>query len=89
MAGKSGFNIFALTSALDGGDPVKAWRIYREAIERGTSVENILGVLFWKAKSASSQRLSREIVVLYHEGHRGTIDLELGIERLLLRGVSR
>ena len=30
------------------------------------------------------RRLLKELIVLYHEGHRGTVDLEMGVERVLL-----
>lgn len=30
------------------------------------------------------RRLLKELIVLYHEGHRGTVDLEIGVERVLL-----
>ena len=84
-----GFNVFALADAFGKGDAFRAWKIYREAIDRGTEPENILGILFWKAKSMAAgsgpmkQTLGR-IVTLYHDGHRGLIDLETGVERLLL-----
>lgn len=30
------------------------------------------------------RRLLKELIVLYHEGHRGMVDLEIGMERVLL-----
>jgi len=83
-AKKSEFNIFALADALAKKDAFRAWSTYRQAIEGGLEPENILGVLFWKAKTMMSKELTRELVVLYHEGHRGRRDLELATERLLL-----
>ena len=79
-----GFNIFGIAGALASGDAFKAWKMYREAIDSGTAVENILGILFWKAKSITDKKLAKELIVLYHEGHRGRRDLELATERLLL-----
>jgi hypothetical protein len=81
---KEEFNIFALTSAFASRDAFKAWKIYREAIDAGTAVENILGLLFWKAKSIADKVLARELMVLYHEGHRGRRDLELATEQCIL-----
>jgi DNA polymerase III delta subunit len=81
---KDEFNIFALANAVGRREPLKAWSIYRQAVDAGIAAENILGILFWKAKSMSSPALARDIVILYHEGHRGARDLELGLERMLL-----
>jgi hypothetical protein len=81
---EDGFNIFALANAVGRREPLKAWSIYRQAVDAGIAAENILGILFWKAKSMSSPALARDILVLYHEGHRGARDLELGLERMLL-----
>lgn len=114
--GKGDFNIFALADAVGSRDALKSWRIYREAIENGLEPENIVGTLFWQAKSMALSReaksaseagvspfvfskskkyasnyskeemdgLVRDLIFLYHDGHRGMSDLELSIERLLL-----
>ncbi|MGC9605386.1 MAG: hypothetical protein ABSF56_01325 [Minisyncoccia bacterium] len=81
---KDEFNVFALANAVGRREPLKAWIMYRRAVEAGVAAENILGVLFWKAKSMPSPALARDILLLYHEGHRGARDLELGLERMLL-----
>jgi len=89
-AAKKEFNVFALADAFGRRDAVNAWKIYREAIDSGIEPENIAGVLFWKAKSMSSgpsgksDRRLEKLVTLYHDGHRGVLDLERGIEKLLL-----
>ena len=49
--GKGDFNIFSLADAVGSRDALKAWKIYREAIENGLEPENIIGTLFWQAKS--------------------------------------
>lgn len=82
---KDEFNIFALANAVGRREPLTAWSIYRQAVDAGIAAENILGILFWKAKSMSPPTLTRDIAVLYHEGHRGARDLELGLERMLLK----
>lgn len=87
MAVKNGFNVFALADAFGRRDTVTAWKIYREAIDSGIEPENIAGVLFWKAKQErlrGKEAPMEELVALYHEGHRGSVDLELGIEKLIL-----
>lgn len=81
--GRSGFNIFSLTDAIY-TDPMKAWTIYRRALEEGMEPEAIIGTLFWKAKTVGDKRLAEELIMLYHDGHRGLVDLELGIEKLVL-----
>lgn len=80
----SGFNVFALAGAVGNREPMKAWSLYRQAIENGAEPEAIIGMLFWKAKTTGSKELARELVTLYHDGHRGLVDLELGTERLVL-----
>lgn len=87
-AAKEEFNIFALGDAMEKRDGIKAWRLYRAAIDSGIAPENIVGTLFWQVKRnysrAKSAALLKELITLYHEGHRGRIDLELGIERMLV-----
>lgn len=116
QSGKRDFNIFALADALGSRDSFKAWSLYRQAIDSGIETENIIGTLFWQAKSmilASQAKtatesglnpfvfgkskkyaanysatelngLVSELVMLYHNGHRGIVDLELAVERLIL-----
>lgn len=81
---KSEFNIFGLASSVAGKDRIKSWILYRQAVEQGIESEAIIGMLFWKAKSIRDLELARELLTLYHDGHRGQRNLELGIERLLL-----
>jgi DNA polymerase III delta subunit len=81
----SGPNVFALGDAVAKRDVFKAWSLYRQAIDGGAEPEAILGMLFWKAKTMQAKDLARELVTLYHDGHRGLVDLELGTERLVLK----
>jgi DNA polymerase III delta subunit len=117
---KGEFNIFALADALGTRDALKAWTIYRQAIDSGLEPENIIGTLFWQSKSMalaapaktggesglspfvfskskkyaanySAQEiagLNGRLIKLYHDGHRGIVDLEHAVERLLL-GIGR
>lgn len=50
-AKRDDFNIFALADAVGSRDAVKAWSIYRQAVDGGIEAENIAGTLFWQAKS--------------------------------------
>lgn len=113
---KKEFNIFALADAIGNRDSMKAWAIYRQALDNDLEPESILGTIFWQIKSMAvaggaktageaglnpfvyskarkgyslygEERLSellKKVIVLYHDGHRGLVDLELGIEKLVL-----
>ncbi len=48
---KEEFNIFALADALGERNPLKAWMVYRQAVDNGNEPESIIGTLFWQAKS--------------------------------------
>lgn len=81
---KEGFNVFALADVVAKKDSVRAWMLYRKAVESGSEPEQVIGMLFWKAKTVADRKLAKELITLYHDGHRGLVDLELGIERLIL-----
>ena len=88
------FNVFALAGAMSARNRKKLWLLLIEAFRKGIAPENIVGVLAWKARSACAaargpererlERLSRELVVMYHESHRGGGDLGLLLERFAL-----
>ncbi len=96
---KGGFDVFALADAVSSRSRANSWTIYRQAVDRGIGLENILGTLFWKIKTmivsggdrgstkytkVELHSLLTKLVTLYHDGHRGLVDLELGTEKLLL-----
>ncbi|MDB5238782.1 MAG: hypothetical protein JWO00_117 [Candidatus Parcubacteria bacterium] len=83
-AKKPEVNIFALADAVGKKDAFRSWSIYRQAIDGGAEPEALIGMMFWKAKSVADKVLAKELIVLYHEGHRGRRDLELATEKLLL-----
>lgn len=92
---KEPFNVFAMANALSSGDKKKLWLLLVRALRQGISPENIAGVLHWKARTACAaargpdrvrwEKLSRELVVMYHDSHRGAGDLELLLERFALK----
>jgi DNA polymerase III delta subunit len=118
---KKPMDVFALADALGSKDAFKSWSLYRQAVDSGIEAENIIGTLFWQAKSimlakntssASEsglnpfvyskskkyaqnfsdegiKKLLTELITLYHDGHRGVVDLELSVERLMLSIQSR
>ncbi len=91
---KEKFNAFALAGALGSRDRKKLWLLLMDAFRRGTSPEAVAGMLAWKARTACAsargaeraawEKLSRSLVVMYHEGHRGGGELELLLERFAL-----
>ncbi|MDD5165212.1 MAG: hypothetical protein PHG25_01595 [Candidatus Pacebacteria bacterium] len=93
---KQEFNIFALADAVASRNALKSWTIYRQAVDSGLEAESIIGVLFWKiksmivAKSSSSYSkeelggLASDLIKIYHDGHRGLVDTELGMEKMML-----
>jgi DNA polymerase III delta subunit len=84
VAKKPEINVFALADAVGKKDAFRAWSVYRQAIEGGAEPEALIGMMFWKAKTIADKKLAKELIVLYHEGHRGRRDLELATERMLL-----
>lgn len=91
---KEKFDVFALTGALASRDRKKMWLLLTRALREGISAENIAGVLAWKARTVCTsargaerlawENISRSLVVMYHEGHRGGGDLGLLLERFAL-----
>jgi len=93
-------DVFALADAVAAKNSFKAWSLFRESIDNGIAPENILGTLFWKIKSvllaAQARKISsnysqqelknllQKLVRTYHEGHRGTIDMEMELEKMML-----
>jgi DNA polymerase III delta subunit len=55
-AKKQEFNVFALGDAFGARDRAKSWYLYREAIDRGIEPENVIGTLFWQAKSIAASK---------------------------------
>lgn len=117
-AAKSGefASLFVLADAMGNRDKKKAWQLYREAIDRGTVAEEIIGTLFWQMKmillalqttSANAAgvkdfpyqkakrfaanftleeaaSLSHTLISIYHDSHRGFINPEIELEKVML-----
>ena len=93
---KKDFNVFALGDALGARESGKAWALYRQAIDAGQEIEAIVGMMFWKIKTVlvggyvskyskdELQELLGKLITIYHDGHRGLVDMELSVEKLLL-----
>jgi len=92
-----GFDSFGVTFALGARDKKKLWLGLTEALRAGEKPEAVAGLLHWKvrdmlAKPAAGKysreemkNLSREIVSLYHDSHRGLGSLDLLLERFALK----
>lgn len=92
-------DVFAICDAFARKDKIGAWVLYREAIEKGASPENISGILFWKIKSMilnndknfTKENLkmhSSQIVTLHHLAHRGEVDFVVGLEQFILSSLK-
>ena len=94
-AGRQGFDPFGLTFAFAARDRKKLWLGLMQAFKAGEKAEAVAGLLNWKlrqeleratgAKREQLIILSRQLVFMYHDSHRGAGDLELLLERFALR----
>ena len=79
------FDQFGLTGALAGKDRKKLWLGLVRALREGEKPEAIAGLLAWKARQMKDGNLSRALVWMYHDSHRGLGDLALLLERFALK----
>jgi DNA polymerase III delta subunit len=92
-----GFDPHGLTFALGSRDKKKLWLGLTAALGEGEKPEAVAGLLHWKVRDMLSKGaagkytreemkgLSRELISLYHDSHRGLGDLELLLERFALK----
>lgn len=92
-----GFDSFGLTFALGNRDKKKLWLGLTEALREGEKPEAIAGLLHWKVRDMLSKNtpgkytkeemknLSRTLISLYHDSHRGLGSLDLLLERFALK----
>jgi hypothetical protein len=93
------FNNFILANALGQRDKLNLWASFREAMELGVGLEELVGVLFWKAKDMLLKRnlgkfkeeelknFSSKIAYLLPEARREGRDAEAALEEFLLEVV--
>jgi hypothetical protein len=93
------FNNFLLANALGQRDKLNLWASFREAMELGVGLEELVGVLFWKAKDMLLKRnlgkfkeeelknFSSKIAYLLPEARREGRDAEAALEEFLLEVV--
>lgn len=93
---QNGFNVFSLTYAFAARDKKKLWLLLGEALRAGVSPEAIAGILHWKVRDLIAKppyktfskeelhTLSRSLVGIYHDSHRGAGELGLLLEKFVL-----
>lgn len=90
------FNMFGLASIFGTRDRKKFWIELNKAARMGAAPEAVAGMLHWKVRDMLSKGstkytrdeltvISRELVALYHDSHRGAGELELLLERFALK----
>ncbi len=79
------FDQFGLTGALANKDRKKLWLGLVRALREGEKPEAIAGLLAWKARQMKDANISRTLVWMYHDAHRGLGDLALLLERFALK----
>ncbi|MDB5225627.1 MAG: hypothetical protein JWL87_579 [Candidatus Adlerbacteria bacterium] len=78
------FDQYGVAAALATRDKKRMWLGLTLAMRAGEKPEALAGLLAWKARSMRDAGLSREIVSMYHDSHRGAGDLALLLERFAL-----
>jgi hypothetical protein len=93
---EEGFAMFSVTYVFAARDRKKLWLLLNAALRSGAVPEAVAGMLHWKVRDmlakqeqrhysrAELARISRELVTLYHDSHRGAGDLGLLLERFVL-----
>src|SRR5262249_7611634 len=71
------FDQHGIASALGSKDKKKLWLGLMSAFRAGEKGEAVAGLMAWKARQMKDVNLSRQLVKLYHDSHRGAGDLEL------------
>lgn len=78
------FDQYGVAAALGSKDKKRLWLGLVQSFKAGEKPEAVAGLLAWKARQMRDVKLSRELVCLYHDSHRGAGDLELLLERFAL-----
>lgn len=78
------FDQYGVAQALGTKDKKKLWLGLMQSFRAGEKAEAVAGLMAWKARQMRDAKLSRELVSIYHDSHRGAGDLELLLERFVL-----
>ncbi len=79
------FDNFGVAEALGKKDKKSLWLALVAAFRAGEKPEALAGLMAWKARQMKNSKLSRELVCLYHDSHRGAGELGLLLERFALK----
>lgn len=79
------FDHFGVAAALGAKDKKKLWLGLMASFAAGEKAEAVAGLMAWKARAMKNTDLSRQLVMLYHDSHRGAGELELLLERFALK----
>jgi hypothetical protein len=94
------FNNFALANDFGAKDKLNLWIHYRQAIDRGVSLEELSGILFWKVKDMllksnfgkykkeELENFAKEISYLIPNARREGKDAETVFEQFLLEALE-
>lgn len=78
------FDNFGVAEALGKRDKKNLWLGLMHSWRAGEKPEAVAGLMCWKARQLKDVKMSRELVRLYHDSHRGAGELELLLERFAL-----
>ncbi len=93
---KEKFNNFLLANALGNRDKLNLWIYFRQAMNKGVGMEELIGVLFWKAKDmvlkrnfgkfkeAELQEFSSKLSYILPKARKEGKDAEAAFEQFLL-----
>lgn len=79
------FDQYGVADALGKKDKKNLWLGLMRSFAAGEKAEAVGGLLCWKARQMKDVSLSRHLVKLYHDSHRGAGELELLLERFALK----
>ncbi len=79
------FDNFGVAEALGKKDKKGLWLALMASWRAGEKPEAVAGLMAWKARQMKNIKLSRELMRLYHDSHRGAGELELLLERFALK----
>jgi DNA polymerase III delta subunit len=79
------FDNFGAAEALGKKDKKGLWLALMTSWRAGEKPEAVAGLLCWKARQMKHKQLSRQLVRLYHDSHRGVGELELLLEHFALK----
>lgn len=93
---KEKFNTFTMADALASRNKLNLWMLFRKALKKGVSLDEITGILFWKIKTmilngefskfseTELKKLSSKVSKILPESRNKSEDSEVSFEKFLL-----